>query len=138
MADLDPNAVLIVTGSHLRAETCDRPLAYFLRDQVATALGLSQPGERVVVCSDLWYLNHDELRSHPTISVGGPGVSALAAYLASRLPSVLAVEGVYVIQMDTEVDPPMAACWGRDAEATTTAVGAFAERHLAEFVAACG
>ncbi|CAG0969950.1 hypothetical protein PHYC_01188 [Phycisphaerales bacterium] len=137
MNEIDANAVLIVTGAHLGAELHDRPLAYFLRDKVAAAMGLADAGARVVVCSDLWYLNHDELRAYPTISIGGPGVSALGAYLASRLPSVLAVEGVYVVQMDPESEPPVAACWGKDADSTGEAVQAFASRHLAEFLESC-
>jgi len=46
----------------------------------------------VLVCSDVWYLNNDPLRSRPTISIGGPGVNALSAYLADKLPSAFAIE----------------------------------------------
>jgi len=124
---LDASA-LIVTGAHLLAEVHDRPWAYWLAERLRAALG------EVVVCSDLWYLNRDELRGLPVVSIGAPGVNALSAYFASRLPSVLAVEGVMVVQMATELDAPQACCWGRDEEATGAAVQAFAERHLEAFV----
>ncbi|MEM6757638.1 MAG: hypothetical protein AAF586_10765, partial [Planctomycetota bacterium] len=84
-----PHRVLIVVGAHLRAEAADRPLAYRLIEEIenwkerfAEQLGVEiEP----TVCTDLWYLNHEELRSLPTICVGGPGVNALSAYLAKHL-----------------------------------------------------
>lgn len=120
----------------MAAEVHDRPLAYALREQVLAALD-ARDGDRnlasVVVCSDLWVMNQDELRTRPTISIGAPGVNALGAFLATRVPSVLAVEGVYVVQMQD--DPtPVASCWGRDAAATAAAVEAFALRHLDTFL----
>lgn len=124
-------AVVIVTGAHLRAEEHDRPVAYLLRDRLAPSL------RPVVVCSDLWYLNQRELRATPTVSVGGPAVNALTAYLASRLPSVLAVEGRWVVLMDADADAPQACCWGMDPAGTRAAAEAFIDRHLAEFVGAC-
>ncbi|MBI1190008.1 MAG: hypothetical protein GC200_04920 [Tepidisphaera sp.] len=129
-------AILIVTGAHLAAETHDRPLAYALREQVLAACDAREMGlapDDVIVCSDLWMMNHDDLRALPTICVGAPGVNALAAFLASRVPSVLAVEGVYVVQMQDE-PTPVACCWGRDEGATAAAVEAFVLRHLEAFL----
>lgn len=135
MSTLSPSTILIVTGAHLAAEASDRPLAYYLREQI----GLVRAGEAgALVCSDLWYLNHAELRECATVSIGGPTVSALAAYLAPRLPSVLAVDGVYMVQMDVEGERPVASCWGSDEDGTAAAVQAFVERHMEEFLEACG
>jgi len=86
------------------------------------------------VCSDLWYLNNEALRSRPTVSVGGPDVNALTAYLADKLPSVLAVEDEYLVQMDPELVDVAACCWGAEAGATLAAVDGFAERYLDEFL----
>lgn len=130
--------ILIVTGTHLDAERTDRAIAYGLRERVAG--WLSRQGERVevLVCSDVWYLNHDDLRAMPTISVGGPSVNALAAFFADKLPSTLAVDGVFVVQADPEFDEPVASCWGSTASGTAAAVDAFADRYLDEFMrAAC-
>jgi hypothetical protein len=125
----------IVTGAHLAAEVGDRPWAYWLRERVEASALAARVGT-AVVCTDLWYLNHDELRGRPTLCVGGPSVNALSAYLASRLPSVLSVEGVWVVLMDVEADTPQACCWGRDAAATGAAVQAFGERYLEAFLEA--
>lgn len=130
---------LLVTGAHLAAEALDRPWAYWLQDRVRTALetrGLRAP-DAVVVCSDLWYLNQDDLRAAPTVSIGAPAVNALSAYLASRLPSVVAVDGAWVVLMDPVGDASLACCWGKDQAATGAAVEAFADRHLDPFLDAC-
>jgi hypothetical protein len=139
--------VLIVTGAHLSAEVYDRPIAYRLRDKLLAALGASDnvprppthdawPPDRVVVCSDLWYLNRDQLRELPTISVGGPTVNALSAYLGDKLPSAFAVDGVFVVQADWSSQTPVACCWGIDAEATATAVETFVSRYLKDWIEA--
>lgn len=125
-------AVLIVTGSTLAAEALDRPTANALRTALAAAL----PDLDVVVCSDIWYLNQDDLRGRPTISVGSPQVSALAAYLADRLPSAFAIDDVLMIQTDLDFDEPVASCWGVTHEATARAVTEFRERYLKAFVKA--
>lgn len=130
---MDPShSFIIVTGAHLHAEAHDRPWAYWLRDRLREAAGEQAA---IFVCCDLWYLNNDELRGLPTVSVGGPEVNALSAYLASRLPSVVAVEGKWVVLMEPEGGPPVACCWGKSAQETGAAVEAFAQRHLAAFLA---
>jgi hypothetical protein len=133
--------ILIVTGAHLRAEATDRPIAYGLRQRLADWLAARGRPEttktpRVLVCSDVWYLNNDPLRSRPTISIGGPGVNALSAYLADKLPSAFAVEDVMLVQADPEFHDAVACCWGRDEQATAAAVEAFAERYLEGFMEA--
>jgi len=130
--------VLIVTGAHLAAEVFDRPIAYRLRERVLKALGAGAAPDRVVVCSDLWYLNNDQLRSLATVSIGGPTVNALTAYLGGRLPSAYTIEGVLMVQGDWTGETPLACCWGIDASATAAAVEAFEKKYLSEFVAASG
>ena len=89
---------------------------------------------RVLVCTDVWYLNNDPLRSRPTVSIGGPGVNALSAYLGDKLPSAFAVEDVLLVQADPEFTDAIACCWGRDTRATAAAVDAFTERYLDAFM----
>lgn len=133
MAQDEVCGLAIVTGAGLNAERHDRPLAYALRERIAEAA----PEIDAVVCGDLQYLNDAGLRETPTISVGGPAANALSAYLIARLPSVLAVDGVYAVLMDVDAMPPLACCWGRDAGATAAAVEGFAARHLGAFLEAC-
>ncbi len=134
--------VLIVTGAHLRAEAADRPLAYRLRHQMLEwwqrqrsnpeADALEQPN--VIVCSDVWYLNNDDLRSLPTVSIGGPGVNALSALLTDKLPGVFTVANVLTVQMDIELIDPVVNIWGMDHHTTVAALDAFLERYLDHFM----
>lgn len=102
--DIDADKlIVIVTGSHLTAELEDRPLAYRLcnsiRERLEARFGPPLFGDKwplmPIVCSDIWYLNHPELRGRPTISIGHPGVNALAAYLGDKVPSAYAVKDVF-------------------------------------------
>lgn len=132
----DPSQILpIVVGAHLVAEVEDRPIASALRGALESRLAPGFPLAPVVM-TDLWYLNTDALRGQPTISVGRPEVNALAAYLADKLPSVLAVDGRLIVQLDPELADPAASCWGVDASATAEAVHAFLERWAGVFLEA--
>jgi hypothetical protein len=132
----DPLQTLpIVVGAHLVAEVEDRPIAAALRDALAARLPAGFPLAPVVM-TDLWYLNNDPLRAQPTISVGRPEVNALAAYLADKLPSVLAIDDRLIVQLDPELTDPAASCWGVDASATAEAVHAFLERWAGVFLRA--
>jgi hypothetical protein len=134
-----PPLAVIVTGSHALAELFDRPLAYRLRERLVRALTDDEAidaDHRVLVCSDIWYLNQAPLRALPTISVGNPNVNALAAYYAPRLSSVLTVEGVFMVQLDASGPAPLASCWGIDPPSTAAAVESFEKRLLDRFVAA--
>jgi hypothetical protein len=134
-----PPLAVIVTGSHALAELFDRPLAYRLRTKLVRALADDEAidaDHRVLVCSDIWYMNQGSLRMLPTISVGNPNVNALAAYYAPRLSSVLTVEGVFMVQLDASGPAPLASCWGIDAASTAAAVESFEKRLLEGFVAA--
>src|SRR4051794_34626405 len=74
-------SLLIVTGSTLRAEELDRPLAYYLKQRIEqpTAATAPNPGPfRVRVVADFRWIHEKKLQALPTISIGGPGVNALA------------------------------------------------------------
>jgi hypothetical protein len=138
--------ILIVTGSTLEAELYDRPTAYTLRMGLFAWLqshlgGAVREGDlstawgpRIVLCSDIWYLNQEELRTCPTISIGGPGSNALTAFLGDKLPSAFVVEGATMVQMDVQLkNAPgevVCACWGTDPVQTAAAVGVFRERYI--------
>lgn len=131
--------LLIVVGAHLSAEMHDRSTAESLRAILAQSrddFPESGPGAPLIplVCTDIWYLNNDELRHRPTIAVGSPDVNALTAHWASRLPSALAVDGHYMIQLDLEGIEPIAACWGTTHTETRTAVGVFISRFARQFL----
>lgn len=130
-------AMLIVTGAHLKAEAFDRASAYLLRERMQSwheGHGHGRDPARVIVCSDVWYLNNEDLRDRPTVSVGAPGVSALSAFLADRLPSAIAVDDQWMVQGDPAWDACVASCWGVDHEKTSLAVQAFIERYLDGFM----
>jgi hypothetical protein len=138
--DID-RLILIVTGAHLHAENTDRPIAYRLRQRLLEWLDsrgdfLEGDAPRVLVCSDVWYLNNDPLRSRPTISIGGPGINALTAFLADKLPSAFAIEDRLVVQADLDFPDVLACCWGTDVTATAAAVEAFCDRYLDAFMEA--
>ncbi len=143
--------IVVVCGAHLLAERFDRPHADRLRERMERWLidndepggdsgdGVDQEGGcvggvEVVICTDLWYLNNTELRARPTLSVGAPGVSALGAYLADKLPTALAVDGVLSVQMDMDFVDIVASCWGSSHAATGRAVDEFIDRYLDEFM----
>lgn len=143
--------ILVVVGAHLRAEVGDRPLAYRVRERIVAWLrerfgGVAAAAEeeddddqaglpcRVVVCTDVLYLNDAGLRVWPTVSVGGPGVNALSAFLGDKLASVFVIDDVMMIQMDPTLEEVTAAVWGIDHDATVDAVDAFLERYLDQFM----
>lgn len=133
----DHRLMLIVTGAHLQAEAYDRPLAYRLRREMRRRLEhWLPPRPAVLVCGDVWYLNNDELRSWPAISIGPPAVNALTAYLASRLPAVFVVDGVLTVQADPQWTDLLVCCWGPQRRGTRQAVETFTRRYLDDFLAA--
>ncbi len=140
--DID-TLVLIVVGAHPRAELHDRSAAYRLRQRAADWLA-NRPIEKghhpldlqPLVVTDVWYLNDPSLRSCPTISVGGPGVNALSAFLGDKLPSAFVVDDVLMVQLDVGLEELTACCWGVDPDATRAAVDAFSERYLESFMEA--
>ena len=116
----------------------DRPLAYYLKQQIETVLAdridIEEDRPEVVVVADFRRLNDEELEDAPTISVGGPGVNALAHQWLQELPLSLAVDDQFYIQMDPELGELKAAVWGMTNETTQIAVSAFIGRFLPRFL----
>jgi hypothetical protein len=127
-SDLLENGLLIVTGSNLRAERADRPLAYRLKSTIEDVFDTESDHHTVVVMSDLWYLNTASLQSLPMISVGRPGINAASAYLCKRLPNALLIDGVLAIQMDVHLEDLRASVWGSNHEHTISALDIFIEK----------
>jgi hypothetical protein len=131
---LADHKLLIVVGAHLKAEVDHRPIAYRLGVDLERRLAGVGATEPVLVCTDLWYLNDDGLRSLPTISIGSPDVNAFSAFLAGRLPSAFAIDGELVVQLDLERLDLVACCWGAGPEATEASVDAFCRRYADLFI----
>jgi hypothetical protein len=136
MGEYAPGLILIVTGSTIRAEQMDRPLAYYLQSQVEK-LCEGHEGCPALVISDRYYLSHPDLHELPLISIGGPGVNRLAQKLLKKLPAALAVEDGFYIQLDPESEDMRASIWGLDNPQTQIAVITFAERFLPRFTQVC-
>lgn len=125
--------LFIVTGSDIRAEAMDRPLAYALRDSVLAQLA-GCPAD-IVVVSDFRYLHDFVALRIPTLSLGGPGVNALCQEWLDSLPVAMQVDGDFWIQMaEPESDWSRASIWGVDHAATRTALATFQARFLAAFL----
>lgn len=146
MADGGPplRVLLIVTGSTLRAEEMDRPLAYYLKQRIerslsdAIAAGRDDLEDYIVrVVADFRWIHDDPLQSVPTISLGGPGVNALAHRWLEDLPVSLAFGERYFIQMDPDLVEPRASVWGMDNATTQIAVSVFIDRFLPRFIERC-
>jgi hypothetical protein len=132
-------AAVIVVGAHLVAELYDRPIAYRLQrafEKRLIELGGQAGMGTIVVCTDLWYLNQEALRVLPTVTIGGPNNNAATAFWAEKLPTVIAVDGVYVVQLDEGHGIPVAACWGMEARTTLAAVEQFEKKWLDHFLGA--
>lgn len=129
LVDTDETVVL-VTGSGISAEERDRPLAYWLKQEIDRR-GSGHPYRRGVVVGDVWYLENRIFHLNPTVAIGGPGANALSAELVSQLPGVWSLEDRAFVQADLEGDPKRACLWGMDLGATSAAVEAFMQRgHL--------
>jgi hypothetical protein len=133
--------LLIVCGSTLRAEEVDRPLAYYLKqkieEQLAAAGDPSEMPVEVRVVADFRWIHDEPLQALPTISVGGPGVNALAHRWLEEIPVTLAVDEQYYVQMDPDLDEPRVSVWGMDNAATQIAVSVFVDRFLPRFLEHC-
>jgi hypothetical protein len=136
--------LLIVTGSTLRAEEMDRPLGYYLKQRIEHSLseaiatgrdGLDDYLVRLV--ADFRWIHDEPLQSMPTISLGGPGVNALAHRWLEEVPVSLAYSERYFIQMDPELAEPRVSIWGMDNATTQIAVSVFVDRFLPRFLDRC-
>lgn len=119
------NLILIVTGSTVRAETCDRPLAYRLARAIRRRMAKEACLQPVVI-SDIWYLNSESLQRLPTISIGGPGVNAVSQFFFAKLPTALGIDGLLLIQMDVALEDHRCCIWGMDHHKTVDALKVFA------------
>jgi hypothetical protein len=137
----EPNAagmLLIVTGTSLRAEEADRPLAYYLMHLLQDGLAQRNAAQiRVRVISDVRWLHEESLQVLPTISLGGPGVNLLAKQWLDDVPLSLAVDERFCIQMPPDFEEPRVSIWGRDNANTQLAVSAFQNRYLPRFLDHC-
>ena len=133
--------LLIVTGSTLRAEQMDRPLAYYLKRRIEEALEASRDADladyEVHVVADFRWLHDESLQGMATVSLGGPGVNELAHRWLEEVPVALAVNERYFIQMDPELAEPHASVWGMDNPTTQIAVSVFLDRFLPRFLERC-
>ena len=135
--------MLIVTGSTLRAEEVDRPLAYYLKQRIEQYQESHEPSSSsggaltVRVIADFRWIHDEPLQSLPTISVGGPGVNALAHRWLEDVPVTLAVDDRYYLQMDPDLDEPRVSIWGMDNATTQLAVAVFLERFFPRFFEHC-
>lgn len=141
MADPEhAHLMFVVVGAHLRAEVGDRPLAYQIVNTIeqwiekhAGELALDiQP----IVCSDVWYVNHQELHQRPTICIGGPGVNALSAYFSQKLEAAFVRDDQMIIQLDAEFVDLRCCIWGMDHDLTVAAVELFVSEYLDRFMRA--
>jgi hypothetical protein len=145
MAEGSPlRVLLIVTGSTLRAEEMDRPLAYYLKQRIEQVLTETiaaghhrLEGYVVRVVADFRWIHDDPLQSLPTVSLGGPGVNALAHRWLEEVPISLAVGERYFIQMDPDLTEPRVSVWGMDNATTQIAVSVFIDRFLPRFLERC-
>jgi hypothetical protein len=135
MPDIDTDRLIwIVTGVQLKAELGDRPLAYRIEAEARRLLKelLPPPTEddplpalAPCVITDIYYLNNDDLQDRPLISVGGPGVNAVANALLNDVPTAVAIEDSLLIQMDVEMNDLRCSIWGMDHVQTIQAVDLF-------------
>jgi hypothetical protein len=142
--DIPVRWLLIVTGSTLRAEEMDRPLAYYLKQRIEKALADAIDAGRdglegyvVRVVADFRWIHDDPLQNLPTISLGGPGVNALAQRWLEEIPVSLAFGERYFIQMDPDLAETRASVWGMDNATTQIAVSVFTDRFLPRFLERC-
>jgi hypothetical protein len=136
--------LLIVTGSTLRAEEVDRPLGYFLKQRIEQALNEAVKNGRrdledyiVRVIADFRWIHDEPLQNLPTISLGGPGVNALAHRWLEEVPVSMAYSERYFIQMDPDLVDVRASVWGMDNATTQIAVSVFVDRFLPRFLDRC-
>jgi hypothetical protein len=131
--------ILIVVGAHLNAEVTDRPLAYRLCELIDDWRHMHDVADEALhpmVCTDLWYLNHNDLLLQPTLAIGDPEFNATTAFLANRIPTALVVDQSIRIHLDPELVELRACAWGVDPAQTTAAVETFCERYLDDFLRA--
>jgi hypothetical protein len=89
------------------------------------------------VVADFRWIHDEPLQKLPTISVGGPGVNALAHRWLEEVPVSLAVDERYYLQMDPDLDELRVSIWGMDNPTTQIAVAVFIDRFLPRLLERC-
>lgn len=115
--------VVVVVGGGSDEEAGDRPAAEALRREIDGRAD-GQCYRRAVVLGDVEFLETPDLHRHPTITIGGPGVNAVAQRLVSELPTMWQSEDRSFVQAELE-ESRRIAIWGMDRESTARAVEAF-------------
>jgi hypothetical protein len=118
------DTVLIVTGSEIPAEMNDRPLAYRLKAEIDRR-GEGKSFRNAVVVSDAWFAQNRIFHLCPVVSIGGPGVNALAGSLVNELPMLVKRDDRVFVQGAWEGEEKRASLWGMDRVTTARAVEAF-------------
>lgn len=128
----------VVVGAHPRAELNDRPwggrLVRAMRQRLRDKGNDLGEGLIPLLVTDVWYLNDEVLMQQPVIALGEPGRNAAAAYFATRMPSVYAIENACQLLLDCELLDVKACLWGVNDESTEAVVSYFEEKWLAKFV----
>ena len=125
--EIDVNqTILIVVGMDIEPEEADRPLAYRLKAAIEASTHFGgHPFRKCLVISDALY-DHDKLiQVCPTITIGGPGVNALAGKLVEELPVYLSRSNRSFIQLDKDFREQKIAIWGMDRDSTSEAIEMF-------------
>ncbi len=128
--------ILIVTGTEIPAEMNDRPLAYALKAEIDRR-GAGTPFRKAVVVSDAWFGQNRIFHLCAVISIGGPGVNALAGSLVNELPMLVKRDERVFVQGKWDGEEKRVSLWGMDRSTTAQAVEAFLrEGHCDAFLSA--
>ncbi len=132
------NVMPIVVGAHLRAELGDRRRGYYLGEAIVAWMEKNQMAGPPwpLVCTDMCYLTHVELRPRPTICIGQPELNAATAALSPNLDTVLLADDAYRIQCDQEYVDLKCCMWGIDDAHTNQCVEQFIKNILPHFLGA--
>lgn len=132
--------VLLVCGSHLRAEIADRPLAYKLQQSIADwSAAHSESLDKPVVaatCCDVWYMQQENLQEIPSICIGGPGVNAFSQFFADHIPDEVLRENEVFIQLDPDFVDLDVCLWGNNHDLTIQAIETFKKEYLDDYLRA--
>ncbi len=128
--------VLVVTGTELPAEMNDRPLAYHLKAEIDRR-GQGRGFRKAVVVSDAWFAQNRIFHLCAVVSVGGPGVNALAGTLVNELPMLVKRDDRVFVQGKWDGDEKRISLWGMDRATTRQAVETFiADGYCEQFLSA--
>ena len=70
------------------------------------------------------------------LSVGGPGVNALSAYYAQKVPAAVLRENKMIVQLDPEFVDLRVCIWGVNHRLTVEAMDLFIDRYLDDYLRA--